>query len=90
MKAQNVINFVIYCWKSWEFWQKALIINIVLQAACWLFAEPYRTYISGVGWTLLIGVFFNWWWKDLLLPKWQKYKEHKNQLLTTIKESENV
>lgn len=85
---KELIRFINYCWSSWEFWQKALIANIVLQASSWLFPSEYQIWISGMGWCLLFGVFFTWWVRDMLFPKWHSYKMHRNELLTTIKESD--
>jgi hypothetical protein len=81
-------RFVSYCWSSWEWWQKSLIINILLQAASWLFPQPYQTWVSGLGWAILIAVFVHFWWKEMFLTKWTKYRQHRNELLTTIKDSD--
>jgi hypothetical protein len=85
---KEIVGFIKYSWNSWEFWQKALVGNIFLQAGSWLFPHPYRLWISAFGWLLLCYVFFSWWWKDLLLTKWTKYKEERNHLLNTIKNSD--
>jgi len=85
---KEILGFIKYSWTSWEFWQKALIFNIFLQFGSWLFPDPYRLWVSVFGWLILFYVFFSWWWKDLFLTKWAKYKDHRNQLLTTIKESD--
>jgi len=40
-----------------------------------------------VGMTLLLVVFFKWFVLDPLKSSWARYKEQRNQLLTTIKDS---
>lgn len=87
---KEILNFVVYTWKSWELWQKVLVANIVLQASSWMFPVQYQPWVSGLGWTLLLAVFASWWYKDMLLPKWQAYKQHRNSLLKTIKDSEHA
>lgn len=88
MEMKEIINFIKYCWNTWELWQKALVANVILQASSWLFPAEYQAWISGMGWALLFVLFLSWWYRDMLLPKWHNFKMHRNQLLTTIKESD--
>jgi dolichyl-phosphate-mannose--protein O-mannosyl transferase len=41
-----------------------------------------------VGMILLLIVFFKWFMLDPLKTSWTRYKEQRNSLLTTIKESD--
>lgn len=84
---KEVIGFIKYSWNSWENWQKAIIFSLVLNVGSVVVPMPYALWMTIVGWSLMLGYFAYWWVTSMLLPKWTKYKEHRNQLLTTIKES---
>jgi len=43
--------------------------------------------MSYVGWSLLVIVVVKDLWLPMVLEKWTKYKNHRNELLTTIKDS---
>jgi hypothetical protein len=43
--------------------------------------------MNAAGMTLLLIVFFKWFMFDPLKASWARYKEHRNSLLTTIKDS---
>lgn len=88
MKAKNIIEFLTYCWKSWELWQKLIILSLILNFSSYLFPSPWGNYMNLLGLSILAGMMLTFWFHHMLLPKWNKYKEERNQLLTTIKESD--
>lgn len=88
MKAKNVIEFLTYCWKSWELWQKMIILSLVLNFGSYLLPKPWGSYVNLLGLGILAVLMLTFWFRHMLLPKWNKYKEERNQLLTTIRESD--
>lgn len=88
MKAKNVFEFLTYCWRSWELWQKMIILSLVLNFGSYLLPKPWGYYVNLLGLGILAVLMLTFWFNHMLLPKWNKYKEERNQLLTTIRESD--
>lgn len=87
MKEQ--IGFMRWLFSGLELWQWVLILSLVLNVGS-LFtlgtelAGPMNT----AGMSLLLIVFFKWFMLDPLKASWTRYKEQRNSLLTTIKDSD--
>jgi hypothetical protein len=47
--------------------------------------SPWGLYMTYVGWSIVIIVVVKDLWFPMVLEKWTKYKNHRNELLTTIK-----
>ncbi len=80
-------NFLDYSWHTIEAWAKLLIFTVILQISALFFSAPYNTIIQGTAWTIMLLMVIVFWVREFLLPKWYKYKQHRNHLLTTIKHS---
>ena len=85
----NVLNFLRYCWSSWEPWQKAIILSLILNVYSIFVPSPWGLYMTYVGWSIIVIVVIKDLWFTMVREKWAKYKNHRNQLLTTIRDSDN-
>jgi hypothetical protein len=86
---KNLLDFLSYCWSSWELWQKAIIFSLILNVSSIFVPSPWGLYMTYVGWSILAVVVIKDIWFAMVLEKWAKYKNHRNELLTTIRDSDN-
>ena len=86
---KNLLDFLGYCWTSWELWQKAIIVSLILNVSSIFVPSPWGLYMTYVGWSILAVVVIKDLWFATVREKWAKYKTHRNQLLTTIRDSDN-
>jgi len=87
MKEQ--IGFIRWWFSKLEIWQWILLASLVLNVGS-LFAlgTSLSSDMNLVGMILLLIVFFKWFVLDPLKTSWARYKEQRNTLLTTIKDSD--
>ena len=87
MKEQ--IGFIRWWFSKLELWQWILILSLVFNVGS-LFAlgTEISSDMNLVGMILLLIVFFKWFVLDPLKTSWARYKEQRNTLLTTIKDSD--
>jgi hypothetical protein len=83
--VKEIARFLNYCWTSWELWQKAIIVSLILNVSSIFVPSPWGLYMTYVGWSIIIIVVVKDLWFPMILDKWAKYKNHRNELLTTIK-----
>jgi hypothetical protein len=86
---KNLLDFLSYCWSSWELWQKAIILSLILNVSSIFVPSPWGLYMTYVGWSIIGIVVIKDIWFAMVREKWAKYKTHRNQLLTTIRDSDN-
>ena len=88
MKEQ--IGFIRWWFSKLEIWQWILLASLVFNVGS-LFAigTEISSGMNLVGMILLLIVFFKWFVLDSLKTSWTRYKEQRNTLLTTIKDSDN-
>ena len=86
MKEQ--IGFIRWWFSKLELWQWILLSSLLLNVGS-LFAigTEISSNMNLVGMVLLLIVFFKWAVWDSLKTSWTRYKEQRNSLLTTIKDS---
>jgi hypothetical protein len=86
MKEQ--IGFIRWWFSKLELWQWVLLSSLVLNVGS-LFAlgTEISSDMNLAGMVLLLIVFFKWFVVDPLKTNWTRYKEQRNSLLTTIKDS---
>lgn len=86
MKEQ--IGFIRWWFSKLELWQWFLLTSLFLNVGS-LFAigTEISSNMNLVGMVLLLIVFFKWAVWDSLKASWTRYKEQRNSLLTTIKDS---
>ena len=75
-------NFLRYSWQTIEGWVKLLIFTVILQISAVFFAAPWNTIIQGTAWMIMLFMIVIFWTREYLIPKWHKYKQHRNHLLT--------
>ena len=87
MKEQ--IQFVRWWFSKLELWQWVLLSSLLFNVGS-LFAlgTEISSGMNLVGMILLLIVFFKWFVLDSLKTSWTRYKEQRNTLLTTIKDSD--
>jgi dolichyl-phosphate-mannose--protein O-mannosyl transferase len=86
MKEQ--IGFIRWWFSKLELQQWFLLVSLLLNVGS-LFAlgKEISSNMNLVGMILLLIVFFKWCVLDSLKTSWTRYKEQRNSLLTTIKDS---
>ena len=86
MKEQ--IGFIRWWFSKLELWQWFLLTSLFLNVGS-LFAlgTELSSPMNTAGMFLLLVVFFKWFMLDPLKSSWARYKEQRNSLLTTIKDS---
>ena len=87
MKEQ--IQFVRWLFSGLELWQWVLLSSLVLNVGS-LFAlgTELSSPMNAAGMFLLLVVLFKWCVWDTLRSSWARYREQRNTLLTTIKDSD--
>jgi hypothetical protein len=86
---KEILGFFKWTWSNWELWQKAIILSFVLNIGSIFAASPWGQYMTYVGWGILLIVVIKDLWFPMIREKWTKYKNHRNELLTTIRDSDN-
>lgn len=85
---KEFIGWVSWTWRNWEPWQKLFMFAMFLQGLGWGMGGDYGWYVTITGMAIVLGYFLKWFVYDSMKASWSKYKEHRNELLTTIKHSE--
>lgn len=86
MKEQ--IRFVRWLFSGLELWQWVLLLSLFLNLSSLFFlGTELASDMNTAGMGLLLLVTFKWFVLDPLKASWARYKEQRNNLLTTIKDS---
>jgi hypothetical protein len=86
MKEQ--IGFIRWWFSKLELWQWILLSSLLLNVgSLFVIGTEISSNMNLVGMVLLLIVFFKWAVWDPLKTSWTRYKEQRNSLLTTIKDS---
>lgn len=80
-------NFLAYSWQTLEVWAKLLIFTVLLHIAAVFVSEDLGRILQLSAWMIITVMALTFWIKQHVIPKWHKYKQHRNHLLTTIKHS---
>jgi hypothetical protein len=87
MKEQ--IGFIRWWFAKLELLQWFLLVSLVLNVgSLFTIGTEISSNMNLIGMVLLLIVFFKWFVLDSLKTSWNRYKEQRNSLLTTIKESD--
>ena len=86
MKEQ--IRFVRWLFSGLELWQWLMLVSMFLNVGS-LFAigTEISSNMNLAGMSILLLVCTKWFMIDPLIVSWTRYKEQRNTLLTTIKDS---
>jgi hypothetical protein len=83
--VKEIARFLSYCWSSLDTWARLLILSVLLNIAAVFVPEPVRLGLQITAWSIIFSLFFKIAVWDWFSDKWAKYKNHRNELLTTIK-----
>lgn len=84
---KEITGFLRWCWRGLDTWARLLIVSLILNISAVFVPEHVRLYLQIAAWTIIGSLFFKILVWDWFLDKWAKYKQDRNQLLTTIKDS---
>lgn len=87
---KEIINFIVWQWNKWEFWQKCFICSSVFFGASIAAEPPYSQYLSIIPVLVAFAFMCKWWVWDGCKEQWRKYQAEKDGLFTKIKDSEKV
>lgn len=88
MSMKELIGFIGWKWKNFEFWQKMFIASVTVQMFSWLLPNPWAMIVNISAFSVVVFYMISWFvWKPML-DSWAKYKQHRNSLLETIKRSD--
>ncbi len=85
---KEVFKFIRWAFSGLEIWQWVLILSLVFNVgSVFAIGTSIASNMNAIGMSLLVIVFFKWFVWDMVKASWTRYKEHRNELLTTIKDS---
>ena len=84
---KEVLNFVVWKWRKWEFWQKCYIVGAFFFGLGIGLPEPVRNYFFAVPITMVLVFTGKWFMWDQVKDSWLAYKKEKEELFETIKDS---
>lgn len=83
---KEIWGYLQWMWQGFEGWQKMFIFAMFLQGlAIPMENKDHALWVSGVGMAIVFGYILKWVVWDQIRASWAKYKQHRNELLTTIK-----
>lgn len=69
-------------------WQWLLLLSVILNVSSFFaLGTDFSLKMNMAGMALVFIVFFKWFVWDMIKISWSNYKEHRNNLFTTIKDS---
>ena len=87
-KMKEFLGWIVWLWRSWETWQKWFVVGMFFTGAS-ISAEGLAQQIIVLIPISIFGFYLTKWAIiDNFKASWAKYKSHRNELLTTIKHSE--
>jgi len=84
----EILRFLQWQCRRFEFWQLCFIFSIMLTLTSMAVPQPYSVWMNIGGLLIIIAFFSKWLLWDGIRGAWQRYKEERNKLLTTIRESD--
>ena len=85
---KEILGFITWQWRKWELWQKIFIVSMFVFVVAVMLPEPYDIYVVSTLMFAMLGWTFKWAVWDNLKVSWQKYREERNKLFKTIKDSD--
>ena len=84
----EILRFLQWQLRRFEFWQICFIISITLTLTSIAVPDPYSLWMNIAGISIILMFFTKWAVWDGIRSAWQRYKEERNNLLTTIRDSD--
>lgn len=85
---REILKFLAWQWRKWEFWQKCFIVSAPLMGASIAAPEAWRIYLAAIPMLVAFGFTFKWFVWDGVRSSWRKYCEERNKLFGVIKDSD--
>jgi len=85
---KEIFRFLQWQWHRFEFWQLCFIFSMLLSVVSIAVPQPWATYMNITGLSVILLFFAKWAVWDGVRSAWQRYKQDRNQLLTTIRDSD--
>ena len=86
---KEVLGFIQWQWRKWELWQKLYIAGLIMFVSAVLLPSPWSTYVGLVLMACALVWTFKWAIWDNLRASWFKYKQERNRLFKTIRNSDS-
>ena len=85
---KEIIGFIAWQWRKWELWQRIFICNMFVFCVAIMLPNPYDVYMVLTLMAIAWGWTFKWAVWDNVQANWLKYKQERNKLFKTIKDSD--
>jgi hypothetical protein len=85
---KEIVNFLKWQWNKFEFWQKCFVGSSFFVGSALVAPSPYNLWLSYIPMIVVFGFLTKWMIWDGVRSSWLKYKQERNSLLTTIKQSD--
>ena len=85
---REFLGFLRWTWSNFQGWQKMFMFAMFLQGLGWGMGGEWGIWVTGIGLCIVFGFMLKWFVWDSISASWTKYKSHRNELLTTIKNSD--
>lgn len=85
---KEIAGFIAWQWRKWELWQRIFIVSMTVFVGAVFLPEPYDMYVVATLMAVMLGWTFKWAVWDNVRANWQKYREERNRLFKTIKDSD--
>jgi hypothetical protein len=83
----EILKFLQWRWHTWELWQRWYVCAMLVQIVGWFVPGAWGTALVALGFAVPLFFMLKWFVWEPVSASWLKYKQHRNQLLTTIKTS---
>lgn len=83
---KDILTFLQWQWRKWEFWQKCYILSAPLLGAGLAVDDPYRSYLVAVPVLICFTFMIKWFIIEPIKSSWTRFQEDKKNLFNTIKE----
>ena len=82
-------NFVVWQCQQFQLWQWAFMLAAFLQGVGWTLGGEWGPWIALSGGAIILLFLLKWAVWDSTRAAWQRYRDQRNSLLTTIKHSDH-
>jgi hypothetical protein len=86
---REVPGFIAWLWRSMEGWQKMFLFSMFLQGVGWTWGGEWGPWIGVTGAVIILCYLFKWAVWDSVSKSWARYREERNKLFTTIRDSDS-
>ena len=84
----EILRFIAWRWRTWEFWQKCFVIVMPCLPLSLLTPAPWDYWLSLVPMMVVFGFILKWAVWDSIHKNWLAYKKSRQELFDTIRDSD--